>query len=88
MSKLCYKGRGKSVFVIFGGRVRTASVIGTNSDKRGVVVGNKIKIPSRETDDFGGATLPMVTNFLMKDIFEDEEIASKALFTRKLKGEI
>lgn len=85
---LSYRGQGKNVFVIFGGRVRKASVVGTNSNNRGAVVGNRVRIPSSLTNDFGGPTLPLLTNFIKKDIFEDEEAANKALFTRKLKGEI
>lgn len=85
---LTYKGQGRKVFVIFGGRVRAAAVIGTNSNKRGAVVGNRIQIPAVETSECGLPTLPLTTDFVKKDIFEDEEAANKALFTRKLKGEI
>ncbi len=85
---LSYKGHGKSVFVIFGGRVREASVIGTNSNNRGIVVGNRLMVPALEIDELGGPSLPLTTDFQKRDIFKDEEVANKALFTRKLKGEI
>ncbi len=85
---LSYRGGGKSVFVIFGGRVREALVIGTNSNNRGVVIGNRIMVPALEIDEIGGPSLPLTTDFKKRDVFEDEEVANKALFTRKLKGEI
>lgn len=88
MAALSYKEQGKSVFVIFGGRIRKASIIGTNSNNRGVVIGNRLCVPANETNEYGGSTLPLVTDFKKKDIFKDEEAAGKALFTRKLKGEI
>ena len=83
-----YAGHGKKVFVIFGGKVRTGAVIGSNANNRGVVIGNRIQVPAVETSECGTATLPLTTDFKRKDIFEDEEVANKALFTRKLKGEI
>jgi len=85
---LSYKGHGAKVFVIFGGQVRQASVVGTNSNNRGMVIGKRIRVPAIETSECGEPTFPLVTNFTKRDIFEDEEVASKALFTRKLKGEI
>lgn len=85
---LSYKNHGKKVFVIFGGKVRTGAVVGTNSNNRGVVVGNRIQVPAVETSECGTHTLPLVTDFKKRDIFKDEEVANKALFTRKLKGEV
>lgn len=85
---LSYRGRNEKVFIIFGGQVRQAIVVGTTSNNRGMVIGKRIQVLALEISEHGGPTLPLITNFEKKDIFEDEEVANKALFTRKLKGEV
>ena len=84
---LSYKGYNDKVFVIFGGEVREAFVVGVNSNARGVVVGKRVRIPGKSIET-GQPTLPTVTDILKGIIFTDEEVANKTFFTLRLKGEI
>jgi len=84
---MSYKGCNQNAFVIFDGQVFAASIAGTNSNCRGVVTGNRIRIPKKALGLDGDLTMPLVTDLPKKDIFKDEEAATRALFIRKLKGE-
>jgi len=78
---LSYKGHNDKVFAIFDGNVRKASVVGVNTNIRGVVVGKRLRLFEEN------APHPVVTDVLKRNIFTDEEKAKKTFFTRSLKGE-
>ena len=78
---LSHKGLKDTVFVIFDKGVRKASVLGTNSNIRGVVTGKSVRIYEK------GAPHPIQSDVLKRNIFVDEEVANKTFFTRSLKGE-
>lgn len=85
---LSYKRMNEKVFVIFDGGVHAAEIVGVNSNNRGVVTGYKIRFPAIDSHQIGTMTMPLVTDSPKANVFTDEEAAGKALFTRKLKGEI
>lgn len=82
-----FKNHGKKVFVIFADGVHTGEILKTQTNNRGVVSSFRVRLRGIETHEVDRISIPVTVTIQKTHVFNDEEVADKALFVYKLKGE-